>query len=79
MCAAVAGLVYFFFLPETKGVTLEDVSVFFGDEIVATFEESKTRGDDVLRKVTGGDKGMIQSVDRADKGVAEQVEKADGI
>lgn len=79
VCTAVAGLVYFFFLPETKGVTLEDVSVFFGDDIVATFEESKMRGEGVLSKVTGGDNGMIQSVDRVEKGVAEEVEKADGI
>jgi len=78
VCTAVAGLVYFFFLPETKGVTLEDLSVFFGDDIVANFEESKMRDNDVLGKVTGGDNGMIQSAGRAEKGVAEQVEKSDG-
>jgi hypothetical protein len=32
-CTTVAGFVYFFFLPGTKGVTLEDISGFFGDEI----------------------------------------------
>jgi hypothetical protein len=76
ICTAVAGVLYFFVLPETKGVTLEDISVFFGDEIVATFEESKMRGDDVLRRVTGGDNEKVLSADRVAKGVAEQVERA---
>ena len=76
VCTAVAGVVYFFVLPETKGVTLEDISVFFGDEMVATFEESKMRGNDVLRRVTGGDNRKVLSADRVDKGVLEQVERA---
>jgi MFS family permease len=79
VCTAAAGFIYFFFLPETKGVTLEDISLFFGDDIVATFEESKMRVDDALRKVIGGDILMIQSADHVNKGVAEEVEKFGGI
>lgn len=51
VCTAAAGLVYFFFLPETKGATLEDISAFFGDEVVATLHESKTRIERVLNQV----------------------------
>jgi len=79
VCTAFAGVVYFFFLPETKGVTLEDISVSFGDEIVATFEESKMRGDDILRMVAGGDNGEVVSIDHVDKRVVEHVEKAGNV
>lgn len=53
VCTTVAGVVYFFLLPETKGFTLEDISVFFGDEVVPTLHESKTRVERVLNGVAG--------------------------
>lgn len=54
VCTAAAGFVYYFFLPETNGVTLEDISAFFGDE-VATLHESKTRIERILNGATGCD------------------------
>ncbi|KFY89647.1 hypothetical protein V500_05566 [Pseudogymnoascus sp. VKM F-4518 (FW-2643)] len=54
LCTAAAGFVYYFFLPETNGVTLEDISAFFGDE-VATLHESKTRIERILNGATGCD------------------------
>ncbi|RFU33988.1 hypothetical protein B7463_g2353, partial [Scytalidium lignicola] len=42
VCTAVAGIVYYYFLPETKGATLEDISAFFGDEVVVSLDEPKT-------------------------------------
>lgn len=54
VCTAAAGFVYYFFLPETKGVTLEDISAFFGDE-VATLHESKTRTEMILNGAAGCD------------------------
>lgn len=53
VCTAAAGFVYYFFLPETKGVTLEDISAFFGDEVVATLHEPKTRIERVLNGAAG--------------------------
>jgi hypothetical protein len=48
-----AAFVYYFFLPETKGATLEDISRFFGDPVVATLNESQTRITKVLNEVDG--------------------------
>lgn len=79
VCTAVAGVVYFLFLPETKGVTLEDISMFFGDEVVSAFEDSKVMDNEVLRKVTGGNTGTSQLADGDDKGVADQVEDGGAI
>ena len=55
VCTIIAGYVYFVFLPETKGVSLEEISAFFGDEVVATLHESKTRIEEVLNGVSGFD------------------------
>jgi hypothetical protein len=79
VCTSFAGLIYFFFLPETKGATLEDISRFFGDPVVATLHESKTRIAQVLNEVEG-----FRDLDEEDgahmsgqgKGVVEQVEEA---
>ena len=48
VCTTIAGLAYYFYLPETKGVSLEDIAHFFGEEVVATLYESKTRIEEVL-------------------------------
>jgi hypothetical protein len=80
VCTSFAGLVYFFFLPETKGATLEDISRFFGDPVVATVHESKTRIAQVLNEVDGfGDLKNEEGVGMTDqgKGVVEQVEASE--
>lgn len=48
VCTTIAGFAYYFYLPETKGVSLEDIARFFGEEVVATLHESKTRIEEVL-------------------------------
>jgi MFS family permease len=53
-CTFVAGLVYYFVLPETRGATLEDISGLFGDEVIASLNESKIKIEEVLGKVTAG-------------------------
>ena len=60
VCTAFAGFIYFFFLPETKGVTLEDISAFFGDEVVVTLQESKSRIEQVLNEVSGYDDAIVE-------------------
>lgn len=79
VCTSIAGIVYFFFLPETKGVTLEDVSAFFGDEIVATFDETKANIDIVLREVAGDNGQMVGRNKSNNKHAAEQVERASSV
>jgi Sugar (and other) transporter len=74
VCTAFAGIFYFFFLPETKGVTLEDVSLFFGDETTAAFDDPKIKGEEVLRTVIGADNGMNQQTDPVDKVVSEHID-----
>lgn len=41
VCTTLAGIVYFLYLPETKGMMLEDISAFFGDEVALPVDESK--------------------------------------
>lgn len=53
VCTSFAGLIYYLFLPETKGATLEDISRFFGDPVVASFNEDKARITQVLNEVDG--------------------------
>lgn len=55
VCTAMAGVVYYLFLPETKGATLEDISACFGDEVAATLHESKTTIERVLDRAAGYD------------------------
>ena len=57
VCTAVAGFVYFFYLPDTKGATLEEISAFFGDEVAVTLHESKI-GIDEVNSVAGYDYGQ---------------------
>ena len=53
VCTLVAGLVYYFLMPETKGATLEDISAFFGDPVVATLNEDKASVAHVLDEING--------------------------
>jgi hypothetical protein len=72
VCTAIAGLVYFFILPETKGATLEDISALFGDEVVATLHESKTRIKHVLNEVAGYAEGSFDAQHQDIPGVRNQ-------
>jgi len=51
VCTTIAGFVYYFLIIETKGATLEDISAFFGDELVVAFNETDTRVKQVLNEV----------------------------
>jgi hypothetical protein len=79
VCTSCAGVAYYVFLPETKGATLEDISSFFGDPVVATLHESKSRIAQVLNEVNADAdlEGRVGAVDTAeqDKGVVEQIEQ----
>ena len=79
VCTAFAGFVYFFFLPETKEVTLEEISAFFGDEVVVTLHESKSRIEQVLNEVSGYDDvtvdGHQQNVSTANKPRVQELEE----
>lgn len=72
VCTGFASVIYFLFLPETKGATLEDISSFFGDPVVATLNESRTRIARVLNEVDGY--GGV--VDKGGSGVSEQGKEA---
>ena len=68
VCTSFAAVVYYFFLPETKGATLEDISRSFGDPVVATLNESQTRITKVLNEVDGLADTGDESGERGGKG-----------
>ncbi len=57
---AVALAVYYIYLPETMGVTLEEISAFFGDEVVATMNESKSRIEAIMFEIAGNGSTRIE-------------------
>ena len=79
VCTSFAGLVYYLFLPETKGATLEDISRFFGDPVVATLNENKIRIAQVLNEVDGygelEEGGNAVCTSKQDTGMVEQIEE----
>jgi hypothetical protein len=83
VCTSFAGIAYYLFLPETKGATLEDISSFFGDPVVATLHESKTHIAQILNEINGnvdlaainGAVGIVEE----DKGVVEQIEERQSV
>ncbi|OBT73203.1 hypothetical protein VF21_08721 [Pseudogymnoascus sp. 05NY08] len=68
VCTSFAAVIYYFFLPETKGATLEGISRFFGDPVVATLNESQTRIAKVLNEVDGLADTGDESGERGGKG-----------
>jgi hypothetical protein len=83
VCTSFAGLIYYLFLPETKGATLEDISSFFGDPVVATLHESKTHIAQVLKEVDGYDQ-LEDGIAEADtniqsKGMTGQVQETERV
>jgi hypothetical protein len=45
VASIVGGTVYLFFLPETKGLNLEEVATVFQDVVVSTQKEGKTKAE----------------------------------
>jgi hypothetical protein len=83
VCTSFAGLIYYLFLPETKGATLEDISSFFGDPVVTTLHESKTHIAQVLKEVDGYDQ-LEDGIAEADtniqsKGMTGQVQETERV
>lgn len=74
ICTTIAGVVYYFFLPETKGSRLEEISAFFGDEVILTVDNPKAGIDGSFNKVT-----VEMNARGVDSGVTEHVEKTGGI
>jgi hypothetical protein len=43
---AIYGVLVYIYLPETKGMTLEDISVLFGDPVELSFEQTMSKQDE---------------------------------
>jgi hypothetical protein len=43
VASIIGGTFYMFFLPETKGLNLEEVAAVFGDVVVSTEKEGKSK------------------------------------
>jgi hypothetical protein len=55
VASIIGGTFYVFFLPETKSLNLEEVTAVFGDVVVSTEKEGKTK--------TEGDIGTVRIED----------------
>ncbi|KAK3646212.1 hypothetical protein LTR56_007171 [Elasticomyces elasticus] len=67
LLTAIYGVLVYFFLPETKGMTLEDISVLFGDPVEISFEQAMNKQTGGMDTV-GGDKGGAMELVEGDVG-----------
>ncbi|CAK7203429.1 hypothetical protein SEUCBS139899_006163 [Sporothrix eucalyptigena] len=70
-CNIVSSIVIYFFLPETKGKTLEEMGDLFGDEVVVHMADDGRgfveTGGDLMESKVGADGGMVQDVSEVER------------